>query len=159
MENRKLAIGLGMDPDRWFVLDNGDTLDLDTKTVEKRNADLAGQVLVDGKVIDQLEEVVLRDRKHLSEDGMVIAIVVIDKRSLEIIGGPDIVSRGFVEVDSNEELIEGCKEVVVEAFEACEKEGKEEWDVVKTAVRKALRKYLREQTDRYPVILPVVMEI
>lgn len=90
---------------------------------------------------------------------MVIVILVIDKRTLNIIAGPDIVTRGFIQVDSNEALIEKCKEVVIDAFENSEKENKQEWDIVKTTVRKALRKFLRAETDRYPVILPVVMEI
>lgn len=157
--NRDLAADLSIDEANIFILENGDTLDVDATSAEHCRAGLAGQVLVDGKVFDQLEEVVLRDRKHLAEDGMLIVILVIDKKTLEITAGPDIVSRGFVEVDSNEKLIEECKEIVVEAFEDCEMEGKEEWDVVKTAVRKALRKFLRAETDRYPVILPVVIEI
>ncbi len=157
--NRELGMSLAMNGEHIFILENGDALEMDEQTAEHWRADLAGQVLVDGKVFDPIEEVVLRDRKHLSEDGMVTVILVIDKRSLKIIAGPDIVTRGFVEVDGNEPLIEECKQVVVRAFEDCEKESKEEWDVVHTAVRKALRKFLRERTDRYPVILPVVMEI
>ena len=159
IRNGELAASIPMDKDKVLIIENGDTLDLDANGVEHRRAGLAGQVLLDGKVFDPLEEVVLRDRKNLSEDGMIIVILVIDKRTLEITAGPDIVSRGFVEVDTNEDLMEECKEVVVRAFEACEKEGKEEWDLVKTSVRKALRKFLRAETDRFPVILPVIIEL
>lgn len=157
--NGELAEGIGVPPENIFILENGDTLDVDQNSGVHRRADLAGQVLVDGRVIDQLEEVVLRDRQHLSEDGMVIVILAIHKRSLQIIAGPDIVSRGFVEVDRNEELIAACKEVVISAFESCAPEGKEEWEVVKSTVKKELRRFLGEKTDRYPVILPVVLEI
>lgn len=159
MDNGELAASHGIERENIFIMDNGDTLDMDPKFAEKRRGDLAGQVLVDGKMIDQLEEVVLRDRKHLAEDGMIIIILAIDRRTLKIIAGPDIVSRGFIEVDTNEALIAQCKEVVIEAFEACVSEEKEEWDVVKTQVRKALRSFLKKSTDRYPVILPVVMEV
>lgn len=159
IENGELALSLGIQNENIYILESGDTLDLDGESAVHRKADLAGQVLVDGRLIDQLEEVVLRDRRHLAEDGMVIVILGIDKRTLEIIAGPDIVSRGFVEVDRNEALIEDCKRVVIEAFNQCDKEGKEEWEIVKTSVRKELRRFLTARTDRFPVILPVVMEI
>lgn len=159
VNNRKVAMDVGISADDIFIVESGNFLELDAETAEVFEGDFAGQVLVDGKVFDQVEEIVLRDRKHLSEDGMVLAILVIDKRTLEITAGPDIVSRGFVEVDTNEDLMEECREVVREAFEECEKESKEEWQVVKTTVRKALRKFLRQETDRYPVILPVIIEI
>lgn len=159
VNNRQVAMDVGIPAENIFLVESGNFLELDADGVEAFEGDFAGQVLVDGKVFDQVEEVVLRDRKHLSEDGMILAILVIDKRTLEITAGPDIVSRGFVEVDSNEDLMEECREVVREAFEECEKESKEEWQVVKTTVRKALRKFLRQETDRYPVILPVIIEI
>lgn len=159
ISNGEIGAGLGIEPSRIFIIENGDALDLDADSITHRRFGLAGQVLVDGKIFDQLEDVVLRDRQHLSEDGMLLVILVIDKKTLKVIAGPDIVSRGFVEVDSNEELIEDCKSVVLDAFEDCAKEGKEEWEVVKAAVRKALRRFLRDETDRYPVILPVVIEI
>jgi ribonuclease J len=157
--NAALALRVAVDADGIFILENGDVFDLAARSARQYCAGEAGDVLVDGKIFDQVEEVVLRDRKHLAEDGMIIVILAIDKKTLEITAGPDIVTRGFVEVDRNERLIEDCKAVVIKAFEECEKESKEEWEVVKTTVRKALRKFLRVETDRYPVILPVVIEI
>lgn len=157
--NGALAARVAVTPGNVFVLENGDVLDLRADDAAVYRCAPAGSVLVDGKVFDQVEEVVLRDRKHLAEDGMVIVILAIDRRTLQITAGPDIVTRGFVEVDRNERLIEDCKSVVIKAFEECEKESKEDWEVVKTTVRKALRKFLRVETDRYPVILPVVIEI
>ncbi len=159
MCNGELATRVAISPDDVFVLENGDVLDVTPDSAKVFRAEVAGEVLVDGKVFDQVEEVVLRDRKHLAEDGMVIVILAIDKRTLRILAEPDIVSRGFVEVDRNEDLIEDCKAVVIKAFEECERESKEDWEIVKTTVRKALRKFLRVETDRYPVILPVVIEI
>lgn len=160
INHRDLGLSLGIPWEDIFILENGDALDFSaTKATPHYMAGLAGQSMVDGKIFDPIEEIVLRDRKHLAEDGMIIIILVIDQKKLKIIAGPDIVSRGFVEVDRNEKLIEECKQVVVDAFEGCPKEGKEEWEVVKSAVRKALRKFLKDETDRYPVILPVVIEI
>lgn len=156
---RELAMSLAMSEDDIFIMENGDAIDLGSESAEHYRAKLAGQVLVDGKVMDQLDEVVLRDRKHLSEDGMVIVILAIDLQSHKIIAGPDIVTRGFIEVDSNEKLIAECKKVVANAFEDCGVESREDYEVVKDAVRKALRRFLRLETDRYPIILPVVMEI
>lgn len=157
--NGELAARVSVDPRNVFILENGDVLDVKAEAASVYRAGFAGEVLVDGKVFDHVEEVVLRDRKHLAEDGMVIVILAIDKRTLEITAGPDIVTRGFVEVERNESLIEDCKAVVIRAFEECERESKEDWEIVKTTVRKALRKFLRVETDRYPVILPVVIEI
>lgn len=157
--NGELATRVAVPADNVFILENGDALDVTPESAKVYRSDEAGEVLVDGKVFDQVEEVVLRDRKHLAEDGMIIVILAIDKKSHEITAGPDIVTRGFVEVDRNEDLIEDCKAVVIKAFEECETRSKEDWEVVKTTVRKALRKFLRVETDRYPVILPVVIEI
>lgn len=157
--NRDLAVRAKVRPENVFVMESGDILEISDQGAQMIDAKVAGKVLVDGKVFEQVEEIVLRDRKHLSEDGMITVILVIDKKTHEIAAGPDIVTRGFVEVDTSEELIEACKAVVIEAFESCDMESREEWEVVKTTVRKALRKYLRKETDRYPLILPVVIEI
>lgn len=159
IRHRELAIALGLEPQRCFVVENGGQLELEPRQARTLPTAWAGQVLVDGKVMGHVDEIILRDRRHLSADGMITVILVIDQKSHSIIAGPDIVSRGFVVVDDNTDLIEDCKRVVVEAFEACDTESQEEWEVVKLAVRKALRKFLRQQTDRYPVILPVVVEI
>jgi ribonuclease J len=158
--HRDLAIATGMGEGQIHILENGMTLEMDDSgRAEILETDWAGQVLVDGKLMDGVDEIVLRDRRHLSCDGMLTVILVIDQHSHKIIAGPDIVSRGFVLMDQSEALIEKCKAIVVEAFEGTDKESQEEWDVVKAAVRKALRKFLARETDRYPVILPVVVEI
>lgn len=159
VHHRDLAYECGVEPGNVHVLLNGEQFELDGDDIVLRETQWSGQVLVDGKVLEGVEEVVLRDRQHLSEDGMLSAILVIDKQSRRIIGGPDIVSRGFVTVDDNEPLLNECRELIVKTFEACEGESREDWETVKMAVRKDLRKFLRDRTDRYPVILPVVVEI
>ena len=162
----ELGIEMGMSEDQILVLDNGMQVEMvpERKGSERLKArveptDWSGEVMVDGQKINSLHEVVLRDRKHLSEDGMLTVIVVIDQRSHKIIAGPDIVSRGFVLMEESESLIDACKELVIETFEQTGREEQEEWEVVKVAVRRALRRFLASATDRYPVILPVVVEI
>ena len=102
---------------------------------------------------------VLRDRRNLSQDGMITVILVIDRSNGDILAGPDIISRGFVFMDENAELIQRCKEIVLEAYAEFDAQSREEKDVVQTGVRKALRRFLRERTSLFPVILPVVMEV
>jgi ribonuclease J len=158
--HRDLALAHGIDASRVHVLENGMSLEMDADgSVVVLPTDWAGQMLVDGKLMDGVDEVVLRDRRHLSCDGMLTVILVIDQHSHKIIAGPDVVSRGFVLMDQSEALIEQCKQLVIRTFEQSNKESQEDWEVVKAAVRKALRKFLAVQTDRYPVILPVVVEI
>ncbi|MCE5228920.1 ribonuclease J [bacterium] len=157
--HRELAVECGVPADRVLVFENGTQLELAKSGATLTPTDWAGQVLVDGRSMGGVEEVVLRDRKYLSEDGIVTVILVIDQHTHKIIAGPDIVSRGFVSVEENESLLDDCRRVVTEAFEECDVESQEQWDVVKTAVRKALRRHLTEATDRFPVILPVVVEV
>ena len=157
--HRDLAVASGLPEEAVVVVENGAQVELGPLGAAVAPTAWAGQVLVDGRMLDEVEEVVLRDRQHLAEDGMMTVILVIDQHSHRIIAGPDIVSRGFVLVDENEELMQACKDLVVRTFEECDPESQEEWDVVKQSVRKALRRYLRETVDRYPMILPVVLEI
>ena len=157
--HRDTALAAGIPDSCIHVLENGMTLDVCETGAAVIPTDWAGQMLVDGRHLDGVDEVVLRDRRHLSCDGMLTVILVIDQHSHKIIAGPDIVSRGFILMDENEELIERCKRVVVDTFHQTDKESQEEWEVVKTAVRRALRKFLATETDRYPVILPVVVKV
>lgn len=159
IHHRDLAVDTGLSPRDVFVLENGMQLDIRENEVVQYDTDWSGKILVDGKMIDGVEEVVLRDRRHLAEDGMISVILVINAKTHQIIGGPDIVSRGFVVVDENEELMRECKEVVVNTYAEFDVESQGELDVVKVSVRKALRRFLRQRTDRYPVILPVVIEL
>jgi len=114
---------------------------------------------VDGKTVGEIGEIVLRDRRHLSQDGMITVILVIDRSNGEILAGPDIVSRGFVHMDENLDLIQRCKQVVLEAYNDIDQLSREDKDVVQTGVRKALRRFLKDETQLFPVILPVVIEV
>jgi len=159
MAHRDLAVGDGMHPSRVLVLEDGQTLELTSQEARWGPKVTAGPVLVDGKSVGEVGPVVLRDRRHLSEDGMITVVLVIDRSNGEILAGPDIVSRGFVYMDESAELIQRCKDVVLEAYNEFDTPSKEEKEVVQDGVRRALRRFLRKETDRYPVILPLVMEV
>ena len=157
--HRDLALETGFDPDSIFVIDNGDVLELHAHSAIVVGKVATGHVLVDGKTIDEVGEVVLRDRQHLSEDGMLIAILNVDHATGELLRDPEIVTRGFVYVDENEEMIEELKIVVRDAFELCAPESREDSEILNTEIRRALRKYIRRTYERFPLILPVIQEI
>ncbi len=158
--HRELALGMGYSPDRIFVLENGQSLEIHPDGQARRGPVLpAGRVLVDGKGVGDVGDVVLRDRMHLSQDGIVVVVMAIDHITGEIVAGPYILSRGFITEEDGGELLERTKEIVVEAYDGCEKESREEWEVVKSSVKRALRRFFKQETARFPVILPLVMEV
>lgn len=159
IEHKHLAVEMGIDPEKIFILQSGDVIEMDSDGAARGEKIHVSRVLVDGREIGNVDEVVLRDRRHLAEDGMVIVMLVIEKSSVQLVAGPDIVSRGFLYMDENESFFERCKDIVLQAFESCEKESKEEWAIVKAEVRRALKKFIKNETGRFPVILPVVLEI
>ncbi|MBX7246773.1 MAG: ribonuclease J [Candidatus Sumerlaeaceae bacterium] len=159
VEHKALGVEMGIDPEKVFILQDGDVLEMDADGAARGGKIPLSRVLVDGRDVGGVDDVVLRDRKHLSEDGMVIVMLVIEQASGELVAGPDIVSRGFLYMDEHEDFFEECKRVVLHAFERCEPESKEDWGTVKTEVRRALKKHIKAETGRFPVILPVVLEI
>jgi ribonuclease J len=167
LAHRDAAIAAGFDERNIFILDDGDVIEFrvsDSNARARATADLAGHVpsghvLVDGKTVGETGDVVLRDRRHLSEDGMVIAILNVDKKSGELLNDPEIVTRGFVCVDESEELINRLRAIVREAFEACTPETREDPEVLHPEIRRALRRYIRRNYERFPLILPVVQEV
>lgn len=159
MTHRQIAVDMGFDPEAIYVLDDGDVLEVEAGSALLVDHVPTGHVLVDGKTIGETGEVVLRDRQHLSEDGMLIAILNVDRKTGQLVNDPEIVTRGFVYVDESEELIEALRQLVRETFEAAPREEREEAEVLNTEVRRALRRYIRKNFDRFPLILPVVQEI
>ncbi|NQU41731.1 ribonuclease J [bacterium] len=159
MHHRDIAIGMGFDPEDIFLLENGDVLEFHDNVAEVMDKVPTGHVLVDGKTIGETGEVVLRDRQHLSEDGMLIAILNVDKTTGALITPPEIVTRGFVYVDESEDLINELRDLIRSTFEALPKEAREDQDFMHAEVRRALRKHIRRTFDRFPVILPVIQQI
>lgn len=159
IKHAQLAREVGIPSANIFVVENGQVLEFthDRGTITGRVT--AGNVLVDGLGVGDVGNIVLRDRKQLSQDGIFIVFVTIDKEDGTVVAGPDIVSRGFVYVRESEELLEEAKERVREILKQCELHQTTEWAAIKSYVREAVGKFLYEKTRRRPMILPIIIEV
>ena len=157
VRHQRLAMEVGIPAERCHLLEDGDVLELDDAGARRVERVTAGRVFVDGGIGD-VEGVVLRDRRHLSEDGLVLAVLAIHQRSGEIVAGPDLVSRGVVGEEASPEVLDAARGAVMEALAALNSESRTDPAEVKEEVRRALRRYFK-RFDRRPVILPVVMEM
>jgi len=155
-----IAQSLGMEEENTFILNNGDVLAL-TKGKGSLIKDVvpAGPVLVDGLGVGDVGNIVLRDRKLLSESGLIIVVAAIESDSRRVCSGPDIISRGFVYVRENEDLIGEARGIVAAALDRCYDENTKDWNAMKAAVRESLRSFIYERTKRNPVILPIFLEV
>ncbi|MDI3509157.1 MAG: ribonuclease [Clostridiales bacterium] len=154
-----LAESLGMPPENIFIPDVGVTMEFSETSCKVAGSVPAGSVLVDGLGVGDVGNIVLRDRKHLSQDGLMVVVVTIDKETGTSIAGPDIISRGFVYVRESEALMEQAKVVVKGVLEECRNGKVKEWTTIKSNIRDELKKFLYEKTKRNPMILPVIMEV
>jgi ribonuclease J len=154
-----LAARCGVPPERCFLLEDGDVLEIDDAGARRAEPVTAGRVFVDGKGVGDVEDVVLRDRRHLSDGGLVLATLAIDQHTGEIISGPDLISRGFAVEEESLIHCERAREAVLEALATLAPESRTVPAEVKEEVRKALRRYFKKTLARRPVILPVVMEL
>lgn len=159
----QLAQELGLPEENVFLLDLGDVLQF-SKTRRGAQAKVtgrvaAGQVFVDGLGVGDVGNVVLRDRRQLSQDGILIVVVAVDKQTGAIVSGPDIVSRGFVYIRESEQLLDEARERVTDAISQLEAKGPVQWNTLKNSMRDALTRFLYDRTQRRPIILPVVMEV
>ncbi|HZK35165.1 MAG TPA: ribonuclease J [Bacillota bacterium] len=154
-----LAESLGMPKENIFLCDNGNVLEFTQDTCKISGKVTAGRVLVDGLGIGDVGNIVLRDRKHLSQDGLMVVVVTISKDNVGVIAGPDIISRGFVYVRESEALMEEAKELVISILEECEEKNISDWATLKIKIRDGLKSFLYGRTKRKPMILPVIMEI
>ncbi|MBI3784475.1 MAG: ribonuclease J [Deltaproteobacteria bacterium] len=158
-KHRSLAHDVGMSPDSTFLLENGQVLEIDEDGAHREETAQAGRVFVDGKGIGDVEAVVLRDRRHLSSDGLVLAVLAIDQQSGELISGPDLISRGFVLEGASQEYLDRAKGVVIETLQQISPESRADTMEVKEEVRKALKRFFAKTLERRPVIVPFVMEM
>ena len=158
MKHAKIAESLGIPHSRIFVAENGQIIEISKKKAHVAGKVTAGKVLVDGLGVGDVGNIVLRDRRQLSQDGIMIVVVSINKENGEIVAGPDIVTRGFVYVRESEQLIENAKAKVREAMEHCARKNITEWSVIKSQIRDKLGKHLYEKTGRRPMIMPIIME-
>jgi ribonuclease J len=159
VRHRALAQSVGIAPESTFLLEDGHVLQIDAHGAQIAEPVKAGRVFVDGKGIGDVEDVVLRDRRHLSSDGLVLAILAIDQQSGELIAGPDLVSRGFIFEDSGQEYLERAKDVIKETLRGITMESRTDSMEVKEEVRKALKRYFARTLERRPVIVPFIMEM
>ena len=158
-EHAELAKSLGMDEKNIFLLDNGDVLELTGKKAVKAKSIHTGTVYVDGSGVGDVGNIVLRDRKVLSQDGILTAVLAIDKESKEIISGPDIISRGFVYVRGAESLMEEARHVLEGTMEHCMDKNITDWSKIKTEIKDALGDFVWKETKRRPMIIPIIMEV
>jgi ribonuclease J len=159
IKHANLAAEIGLPRKNIFVAENGQVLEFGRNTARINGRVTAGRVLIDGLGVGDVGNIVLRDRKQLSQDGILIVVVTIDKETGVVVAGPDIVSRGFVYVRESEQLIEEAKVKVKIALQKCETKGITEWASIKSNIRDAISKYLYEKTRRRPMIMPIIMEV
>ena len=159
IKHANLAKSLGVDARNIVIGENGSIIELTRNSIGIGGRVQAGKVLVDGLGVGDVGNIVLRDRRQLSQDGIMIVVVTIEKETCRVVSGPDIVSRGFVYVREAEGLMDEARDKVQEALERCEDNGVSEWSSIKSAVREALGRFLYEKTRRRPMILPIIMEI
>lgn len=158
-QHAELAVSLGMKKENIFVMEIGEVLELSKDSAKINGTVQAGRVLVDGLGVGDVGNIVLRDRKHLSQDGLIVVVVTMEKETSTTIAGPDIISRGFVYVRESEDLIEEARKVVREALSKCEEKKITEWSYIKSLIKDTLKDYLWQKTKRSPMILPIIMEV
>jgi ribonuclease J len=158
-QHSNLAVSVGVERENIFILDIGDTVEIQNGTARRGGKIPAGNVLIDGLGVGDVGNIVLRDRKLLSQDGILVVVVTLSKQEGKIISGPDIISRGFVYVRESEGLLEEANKIVSNTLARLMGENVNEWASLKTQVRDALGRFLYEQTRRRPMILPIIMEV
>lgn len=159
VKHKRLAETIGMPKENIIIGENGSVVELTPTSIAINGKVTAGKVLIDGLGVGDVGNVVLRDRRQLSQDGIVIVVVSIDKSNYSLVAGPDIVSRGFVYVRESEDLMDASKERIIIALDKCRASNITEWSQLKAAIRDSLGKFLFEKTRRRPMILPLIMEV
>ncbi|MCD8038566.1 MAG: ribonuclease J [Lachnospiraceae bacterium] len=155
----KIALELGYEKEDVFILQSGDVLELDEESAQITDKVPVGAVLVDGLGVGDVGNVVLRDRQHLAEDGIMIVVMSLDGATGELLAGPDIVSRGFVYVKESDALLEEARKIIEKAVLGCLKKNVTDWGKIKGTIKDTLSDYVWKKTKRRPMILPILMEI
>ena len=153
------AQSMGIDKDNIIMLSNGRVLEINEDGAEFTSTVPSGRMLVDGLGVGDVGSIVLRDRQHLSQDGLIVIVLTMDSSTGEVIAGPDVISRGFVYVRESENLMDDVKSVVRHEIKKCEEKGIRDWSTIKSTTRENLRDYIFAKTKRNPMIIPIVMEI
>ena len=150
---------MGIKEDNIFMLVNGRVLEMNENECKYNGTVPSGRVLVDGLGVGDVGNIVLRDRQHLAQDGLIVIVLTMDSQTGEVVAGPDVISRGFVYVRESENLMEEVKTVVKHEVSKCEERGIRDWSTIKTSVKDNLRDYLSIKTKRNPMIIPIIMEV
>ena len=155
----RLVRGLGIPKDNVFILESGDVLELDSESAKVTGKVSVGAILVDGLGVGDVGNIVLRDRQHLAEDGILIVVLALDGASGELVSGPDIVSRGFVYVRESDELMDEARALLQETMERLQDRGTTDWGKIKSSIKDNLSDFVWRKTKRRPMILPIIMEV
>ena len=150
---------MGIDKDNIFMLTNGRVLEMNEEEARFNGSVPSGRVLVDGLGVGDVGNIVLRDRQHLAQDGLIVIVLTMDSQTGEVVAGPDVISRGFVYVRESENLMDDVKSVVRHEVSKCEERGVRDWSTIKSTVKENLRDYLFIKTKRNPMIIPIIMEV
>ncbi len=154
-----LARQMGIPDQNILIAENGDVIELTKSSLKSSETVQAGRVLVDGLGVGDVGSIVLRDRKHLADDGIIIVAVSIDSVTREVLAGPDVVTRGFIYVKESEELIKELRELVLSILERCYYDDLRDWMTIKTRIKERVSRFITNKTRRSPMILPIIMEI
>ena len=158
-QHGELANSIGVPKSNILIPEIGDVIEVTRNSIKKSGSVISGQIFVDGLGVGDVGNIVIRDRKHLSQDGILTVLVTLSKENKAIIAGPDIISRGFVYVRESEKLMDEARDIVRNVFAKCEEQKITDWSTLKSTVRDELRSFLYEKTKRKPMILPIIMEI
>ncbi len=159
LAHKKLAVESGMDEKNVFINENGGILELSVDSARLEGSVPAGQILIDGGSVGDVGNIVMRDRRMLAEDGMIVVVAAVSASERKIVSGPDIISRGFVYMRDCEELIDGAKNAVILTLKRNIERQVFDWSTLKSDVRDAVTKYVTQKTKRSPVIIPIIMEV
>ena len=155
----RVAEGLGINKDNIFILTSGDVLELDDEKAEVTGRVHVGDIMVDGLGVGDVGNIVLRDRQHLAEDGIIIVVLTLESGSGQVLAGPDIVSRGFVYVRGAESLMEDAKHLLEDKMQYCMDKGITDWGKIKNEIKDSLGDFVWKETKRRPMIMPIIMEV
>ncbi|EHI98368.1 Ribocuclease J [Clostridium sp. DL-VIII] len=154
----EVAMEVGLSEKNLLIPENGDVIEVARNYIKKTGTVVSGQVFVDGLGVGDVGNIVLRDRKHLSQDGILTIVITIEKQTGKVVSGPDIISRGFVYVRESEGLMDEARDIVKSVLKSCEERQITDWATLKSKMRDELREFLYEKTKRKPMILPIIME-
>ncbi|MEG2310599.1 MAG: ribonuclease J [Clostridia bacterium] len=158
-QHGEIAVSVGVPKENIFIMENGKTLEIGKNMGKITNQVPSGIVLVDGLGVGDVGNIVLRDRQMLSENGMIIIVVTLDRKTAKVVSGPDIVTRGFVYVRESETLMEEIRDIAKRELEKCDEQNIREWSNIKSALRESLMHYIFGKTKRQPMILPILMDV